>query len=146
MSVLEFLGKAIVPLAVVIAFAFFRKRYPSNPSRLTQSEIERLDSSFRSMKWLPQIFMVLIAIIFLFSTHAALVALNKHFAPVDSPTAIVLLPQTAIWWFFPGIRGTRTILGNHAPDRSPLLEQTNRQSLQRLVGCDPRLLGAGLSV
>jgi len=102
MRVFELLGKAIVPAAVIIAFAFFRKRYPNSPARLTQREIEGLDYRFQGMKWLPQFFMVLIGIIFVFSTHAALVALNKHFASANQSPAIFLLPQTAIWWFFPG--------------------------------------------
>jgi hypothetical protein len=46
--------------------------------------------------------MVVIGIVFFWLTHLALVALNRGLAASEGPAYFVLLPQTAIWWFFPG--------------------------------------------
>jgi hypothetical protein len=46
--------------------------------------------------------MIFVALAFVFFTHWALVAANRHFAEADGPATYCLLPSNAIWWFFPG--------------------------------------------
>jgi hypothetical protein len=102
MHPLGWLGKAIVPIAIVIAFTYFRIALPFKAPTLSQSKIDELDDRFGSFKWLPPLFMIAIGLLFAIGTHAILVAISNHLATTDSAPAIRLLPQTAIWWFFPG--------------------------------------------
>src|ERR1017187_10213915 len=46
--------------------------------------------------------MGVIGIVFFWLTHLALVALNRGLAASEGPAYLLLSPQTAIWWFFPG--------------------------------------------
>ncbi len=99
----EFLGKALVPIAVFSALAlfskYFRSNMPKSPGR--DLSMEELDIRFRSTKWIAAFSMVLVGLIFVWSTHAALVWLNRHLAAANGPAEFTLLSQSAIWWFFP---------------------------------------------
>jgi hypothetical protein len=101
-QVLPFLSKALVPIVVLLSLAYFRKRFPIGGRELDSRKIEELDERFSSVKWIPVLCMVLVGFLFVIGTHAALAGLNRFLAVKDDPGAIHLLPQTAIWWFFPG--------------------------------------------
>ncbi len=99
-EILDLLAKASVPAIVVIALGYFRTRIRIAPERFKPGEIEALDERFQRVMWIPPLCMVAVGILFAFGVHAALVWLNRYIANVH-PSDIQLLPQTAIWWFFP---------------------------------------------
>lgn len=103
-QVVGFLGKALVPFIVIVSLAYFRKRFPAmaRSHQMSQKMIWELDDRFRVLKWVVVLCMLGVGLLFLLITHAALVGLNQCFASAHGPSEIQLLPQTAIWWFFPG--------------------------------------------
>src|SRR5580704_344808 len=99
---IQFAAKAIVPVAVVVAFALARK-YLKPSARLSEAQLSALDARFQRIKWFVGASMIGVAVVFVWATHYVLVSLNRHFAASDGPgTWLQLWPQTAIWWFFPG--------------------------------------------
>jgi hypothetical protein len=96
-------GRAIVIVAVFAAFAVLRK-YVSIRSEASDDEksFDDLDSRFNTARWLFPVCMVAVGILFAWATHSGLVWLNRYLAERESPDALQLLPQSAIWWFFPG--------------------------------------------
>lgn len=103
--VFRILGKILIPVAVYGVFALAR-RYMRAPARLPRDAasppVEDLTDRFRSTKWLVGSAMVCVAIVFAWSSHAALVWLNHYFSLLQSAEGMRLWPQSAIWWFFPG--------------------------------------------
>ncbi len=97
-------AKALVPIAVLGGLALFRRYLPSKMDDATDHEtsMEVLDVRFQRTKWMATACMILIGIVFAWSTHAALLWLNRHLAAVDGPAEITILSQAATWWFFPG--------------------------------------------
>jgi hypothetical protein len=97
-------GRATVIVAVFAAFGLLRK-YVSIRSEASDDEksFDDLDSRFDTARWLFPVCMVAIGILFAWATHSGLVWLNRYLAIRESPGALqLLLPQSAIWWFFPG--------------------------------------------
>lgn len=47
--------------------------------------------------------MIVVGLLFAWTVHAILVRTNEYLAAGDGPTNIHLWPQSAIWWFLPGI-------------------------------------------
>jgi hypothetical protein len=96
-------GKAIVIVAVFAAFAVLRKHVAIR-SEVSDDEksFDDLESRFNTARWLFPLCMVAVGITLSWATHIALSWLNQYFAERESPGALQLLPQTAIWWFFPG--------------------------------------------
>ncbi len=64
--------------------------------------LAELDSRFGIEKWIVPLCMVAVGTIFAVGTHVVFAWLNRHLAAADGPTEFRLLPQSAIWWFFPG--------------------------------------------
>jgi hypothetical protein len=64
-------------------------------------ELNELDPKIGNARWTFTAAMVAIGFILAWATHACLVWENRHLANADH-AQITLLPQTAIWWFFPG--------------------------------------------
>jgi hypothetical protein len=85
-------------------FALARKFLPLAEGKASEGELnmEELDIRFEKLKWLVLPFMIFIGVSFAFGTHWALVQINKAVATSDSGVEYYLLPQSAIWWFFPG--------------------------------------------
>jgi len=102
-QLVQFFGKALVPIAVFGGLALFRKYFrsslPKAPGR--NVSMEELDNRFQSTKWIAAFCMVLVGTIFVWSTHEALVWLNRHLAAADGSAEFTFLSQSAIWWFFP---------------------------------------------
>jgi hypothetical protein len=98
-------GKLFVPLAILGALALFRRYVPSTQVEGADGEysIADLDARFAKAKWAVPVCMVLIGVLFAWGTYRAFVTLSRHFAAVDGPAAFRLMPQTATWWFFPGL-------------------------------------------
>jgi len=102
-SPIDLLGRALVPIAVFAAFALFRKYVPAKlPETPNEPSSKDLDTRFEHTKWTFGIGMVLIGILFAWATHAVLVWTNGYLSHSDGPANFLFLPQTAIWWFFPG--------------------------------------------
>ncbi len=102
-DLIELLGKAVVPVAVGVGFALARK-YVKPSARLSELQLSALDDRFRQTKWMVGISVVAVGVVFVWTTHYILVSLNNLFAATDGPlTSFRLWPQTAIWWFFPGV-------------------------------------------
>jgi len=93
-------GRALVPAAVFTAFALARKYLPAR--RLKTTDFAALDERFANLNLVVGLVMILVAVAFAWSSHALLAGLNRHLALADDPNGLHLLPQTAIWWFFPG--------------------------------------------
>jgi hypothetical protein len=101
-GVTQFVAKAIVPAAVGVSFAIARK-YLKPSVRLSESELSALDARFQQTKWVVGVSMIVVAVVFAWTTHHLLVLLNRYFAGSDGPeTSLRLWPQAATWWFFPG--------------------------------------------
>jgi hypothetical protein len=102
-DVLQFAAKAIVPAAVAIGFALGRK-YLKPSARLSEPQLSALDERFQRTKWVVGASLIAVAIVFAWATHYVLVLLNRYLAEGDGPATLLhLWPQTAIWWFFPGL-------------------------------------------
>ena len=97
------LGKALVPFAVLTAFALARRYLPakSYPVTITASQPD-LSERLQRKAWLVGTAMVLVAVTFAWSVHAILVGLNRHSSISRSAEGLRLWPQRAIWWFLPG--------------------------------------------
>jgi hypothetical protein len=63
---------------------------------------EDLDVRFSEVQWIVNAAMIAIGVIFIVGVHTALVSINRHLAVSNGSTRLFILPQSAIWWFFPG--------------------------------------------
>jgi hypothetical protein len=101
-GVIQFAGKALVPVVVGVCFALARK-YLKTSAPLSDTQLSALDARFQQTKWAVGISMIAVAVLFAWTTHDLLVSLNRYLAASDGPeTLFRLWPQSAIWWFFPG--------------------------------------------
>lgn len=104
-QLMDFLARALIPIAVLTVFALARKYMPATPARRFRGpeySVEELDARFSGAQWMVAGAMVGIGAIFFVSAHAGFVAINRHLALKDGPAHLVIFPQSAIWWFFPG--------------------------------------------
>jgi hypothetical protein len=62
-----------------------------------------LDARFGSIRWIVWVSTIVVGLLLVWITHTALVRLNEYFAAADGPADIHLWPQSAIWWFLPGL-------------------------------------------
>jgi hypothetical protein len=69
---------------------------------IDQKLTSELDDRFDKWTWLVVAAMVVIGILFAWSTHSLLVWLNWRLALADRQVDFILLPQKTLWWFFPG--------------------------------------------
>lgn len=98
------LGRAIAIVAVFAAFAVLRKYVSIRPETgEDEKSLDNLEGQFNTARWLFPVCMVVVGIFIAWTTHAGLVWLNRYLAERESPDTLrLLLPQSAIWWFFPG--------------------------------------------
>jgi hypothetical protein len=94
----------LVPIIVLAAMKLFRKCFPAKKVAATR---KGLDTSTLEERFLPlrsRIILGMIAVgaIFLLGTWQALTDISRYFAALDGPALFLFMPQTAIWWFFPG--------------------------------------------
>jgi hypothetical protein len=95
---------AIIAAAIVGAMALFKRLFPAKnlDSTLSEHKFSDLDDRFMALRVRVIGGMIAIAIVFFFGSWQALTSLNRFLAIMDSPSSLHLLPQTAIWFFFPG--------------------------------------------
>ena len=101
---MEFLARALVPFVVLLVLAFARRYLPASADKPAgyDGSCEDLDSRFSNTQWSVGFAMVVIGVLFVLGTYAALVWLNRYLATADGPAQFLIWPQSAIWWFFPG--------------------------------------------
>jgi hypothetical protein len=94
----------LVIIVVSASLALFRKYVPANRSKLLAGklDLDQLDEQFMPLRWKVIGAMIAVGIVFLLGSWFALSRLNLFFATFGGPADYLLLPQTAIWWFFPG--------------------------------------------
>jgi hypothetical protein len=99
-----FIRGVVVIAAVIGSMALYRKLFPATTSNSSGNklDIQELDERFMPLRWKVIGAMIAICILFAFGTWKALSGINSFLASIDGPAAFYLLPQTAIWWFFPG--------------------------------------------
>jgi hypothetical protein len=69
---------------------------------------EEADAQYRPIQAVIAGSMIVIGAVFVFCVQAGFVSLNRYLVDLDGPSYFRFVPQTAIWWFFPGI-GARTL-------------------------------------
>ena len=101
---LDLLAKAAVPAAVALVFGMARRFLPARAltNKLGHHSIEDLNDRFRGTQWIVGFSMLAVGVALFWLTHVAFVEMNGALARSEGPAKLVLLPQTAIWWFFPG--------------------------------------------
>jgi hypothetical protein len=99
-----FFAKALIPFIVLLVFALARKYMPAVPRKTSEYKYSReeLDVRFSSAQWTVGFVMVVVGVFFAFGTHAVLAGLNRYFATANGTAQFLILPSSAIWWFFPG--------------------------------------------
>src|ERR1051326_1742064 len=99
------IGRALVPLAVGGAFALMRKYLPvrvtGDERPLSAAEYD----TFNRIYWIVGVGMFLVFIVFAIVSYRLLVVANQYFANSDGSAQFQLLPEKAIWGFFPGFGG-----------------------------------------
>jgi hypothetical protein len=88
---------------VIAVLGLLRKYLParkSDPQALLDSNGDVEDFTYANAAVYTGMVVVMIA--FAFFSYKGLVAANSHFAEKDGTAAFRLLPQRAIWYFFPG--------------------------------------------
>jgi len=100
---LSILGKALVPFAVLTAFAVARRYLPARAYPITITPPQQdLSERFQKIAWVVGPAMVLVGIAFAWAAHAILVGLKRYSSIAHSRGGFRLWPQPAIWWFLPG--------------------------------------------
>ena len=101
-ELLEFFGRGLAIAAVFGSLALARKHFPASKP-ISSKQFFELDQRFRgSVNRIAYAVMIAIGIGVVFGTHFLLEFSNRFLAIRGSSQAIHLLPQSAIWWFFPG--------------------------------------------
>jgi hypothetical protein len=95
--------RATIPAIVILSFALFKRFFPSKTqAKRIDWNSDELYERFKRTKWYATVGLIFVMIAFALSTWFILSHTNLFLAQIDQPGAIHLLPQTAIWWFFPG--------------------------------------------
>jgi len=94
---------AILPAIVVASMALSRKLLPAKTAKQSKANLgsDKLNHRFMPLRGRMIGGMILIGVAFVFGTWQALTSLNRLLATLAGPADFRLLPQTAIWWFFP---------------------------------------------
>ncbi len=101
-QLLKLLGSALVPIVVFAVFAVARRFIPIAESPASKFSSGDLSDRFKTAQWIIGVSMVSLALALAWSTHALRVSLNRYYSVSQGGPGPRLLPQTAIWWFFPG--------------------------------------------
>jgi hypothetical protein len=104
MRPIEIIPQFLIPVAVGAGFAFLRRYVPAVAERdtLETQPIEELNARFRYTQWYFGLALVFVGVAFAWITYQCLFAANRYFAASEGPSRFQLLPQKAMWWFFPG--------------------------------------------
>ncbi|RSL14588.1 hypothetical protein EDE15_0040 [Edaphobacter aggregans] len=95
----EIARRIAVPAAVALVFALARKYMPPPPES-TQVSSE-LTEEFSKLQWGLALVMILVAATFAYGSYTFLLWANGLLAGRDNPAILTLLPERAIWCFFP---------------------------------------------
>jgi hypothetical protein len=100
----ELFTRGIVLAAVAASMSLFRKLMPAAKRNALVGSLDapELDDRFLPLKRRVIGAMIAVAVLFALGSWFALVSINKALASLDGPTLIRLLPEPAIWCFFPG--------------------------------------------
>jgi hypothetical protein len=97
-------GRGLAFVAVGLAIALARKYVSAysmeRPEGYSQ---EDADARFPSTQVTFGGSMIVMGIVLVWGVHFGLVYLNRRLTALDGPSDFQIRPQTAIWWFFPGI-------------------------------------------
>lgn len=92
-----------IPVIVVGVLLACRKWLPSHAVQAGVNwDSDALYQRFRPLSWRINVTLLVVMVSFALSTGFLLSHTNKWLAVLNGPRAIHLLPETAIWWFFPG--------------------------------------------
>jgi hypothetical protein len=92
-------GFVIVVLGFILALA---RKYIPAAATIELSADER-NAVATSHWWFPNFAMVAFGAIFAYISYILLIAINRYLAASDGSPEMILWPQSAIWWFFPGL-------------------------------------------
>ncbi len=100
----DVLAKAAIPAVVALMFGLARRYLPARAiaERVSPYSMAALNEQFRRTQWAVGFAVGVVGIAFFWLTHLALVETNRALAASEGAAHFVLLPQTALWWFFPG--------------------------------------------
>ena len=77
-------------------------------------QLSALDARFQQTKWVVEVSMIAVAVVFAWTTHHLLVSLNRYLGTSDgAETSLRLLAADCHLVVFPGIWSSRALLGNH---------------------------------
>ncbi len=101
---LRVLQWAVVPIIVILAMGFFKRRFPAgrNAHKISQERLSELDDRFSPLRGRVIGGMITVGLVFLIGSWFALSRINLLLTTADGPATFQFLPQPAIWWFFPG--------------------------------------------
>lgn len=104
LGITDFIGPVIVPIAVAVAFALFRKYLPSRTTTSQSPAISPTEpQELEDLKWVVGCAMLGVGVAFAIGSYRALLFANHFFANAEGRARFQFLPTTAIWWFFPGL-------------------------------------------
>lgn len=99
----DLVGRMLVPVAVITAFALLRKYVSVRKAELPPVSITASEAAkFGKWQWAVGAAMFCVAAIFAFAGYEILLLANQYFAEADGPARFQLLPTKVIWGFFPG--------------------------------------------
>lgn len=96
---MEFLIRLVVPITILAAFAFACRRLPASLMKPPEGGSQYIPYGGT---WYVNFCIVAVGALFAVCTHALLVWLSRFIATIEGPAEILLWPQTATWWIFPG--------------------------------------------
>jgi hypothetical protein len=102
-SIVEFLAKAAVPVAVALVFVLARRYMSAAKLKPPAGAYSRddLDVRFSSVQWFVGTGTALLGILFALGSYEFFLRTNHFLASFDGPANFWIWPQSAIWWFFP---------------------------------------------
>jgi hypothetical protein len=102
-GIADIIARMVVPAAVLAALGLLRRYIPAHltdPQQQLDSHGAVEDFTYANVAFYAG--MVVVGIAFALISYKGLVWCNRQFAEADGPAVFRLLPQSAIWWFFPG--------------------------------------------
>jgi hypothetical protein len=96
---------AIVPAVVILAMVLFKRLFPAGRGshKIGKEQLSELDERFSPLRGRVIGGMIAVGLLLLFGSWFILCWTNRFLARADGPALYQFLPQTAIWWFFPGL-------------------------------------------
>jgi hypothetical protein len=95
--------RGAIPAIVVLSAILFRKWFPaSTTTRNISWNSDELYERFKPLSIKAQLLLLVVMGLFAVSTWFILSRTNQLIASLNATQAIHLLPEPALWWFFPG--------------------------------------------